>query len=55
MGGAMTLRLALVCLLAALLAVGAGALAARWLPGWLVQIITLALLLIAFVWLQAVL
>lgn len=52
----MTWRLALICLLAALLAVGAGALLSTWgrAPGWLVQIVTFALLLIAFVWLGAV-
>ena len=52
----MTLQLVLVCLLAALLAVGAGVLAARAaLPGWLCRIIELAVLLLAFVWLQQVL
>ena len=52
----MTLQLVLVCLLAALLAVGAGVLAARAaLPNWLCHIIELAVLLLAFVWLQQVL
>lgn len=46
----------LICLLAALLATGAGALCgALKLPGWLGRIVELAVLLLAFVWLQAVL
>jgi len=52
----MTLQLVLACLVAALLAVGASVLAARAaLPGWLCRIIELAVLLLAFVWLQQVL
>lgn len=52
----MTLQLAALCFLAAAVAVGlASALAATPLPGWLVRIIELALLLIVFVWLRAVL
>lgn len=51
----MSVILVLICLLAALLAVGAGVLCARaGLPGWLCQIVMLAVLLLAFVWLQAV-
>jgi hypothetical protein len=48
----------LICLLAAVLSVGAGALLAALIPtipGWLLDIIRLFVLLIAFVWLQAVL
>jgi hypothetical protein len=45
----------LICLLAALLATGAGALcAALKLPDWIGRIVELAVLLLAFVWLQAV-
>jgi uncharacterized Tic20 family protein len=52
----MTLQLVVACLVAALLAVGASVLAARAaLPGWLCRIIELAVLLLAFVWLQQVL
>jgi len=53
----MTLKLALVCLLAALLAVGAGTLLASSprAPGWLVRIVELAVLLIASLWLQTIL
>jgi hypothetical protein len=52
----MTLQLVLSCLVAALLAVGASVLAVRAaLPGWLCRIIELAVLLLAFVWLQQVL
>jgi hypothetical protein len=52
----MSLALALICLLAALLAVGLGVLCDRaGLPAWLCRIIELAALLLAFVWLQAVL
>lgn len=52
----MTIALALICLLAALLAVGAGALcAALKFPDWLCEIVKLATLLLAFMWLQAVL
>jgi hypothetical protein len=52
----MTIVLTLICLLAALLAVGVGELCARLaLPGWLCEIIKLAVLLLCFVWLQAVL
>lgn len=54
----MSLILALVCLLAAVLAVGVGALLAALIPaipGWLLDIIRLTVLLLAFVWLQAVL
>ena len=49
----MTLPLILICLLAALLATGAGALcAALRRPGWLCRIVELAVLLLAaFVWL----
>lgn len=47
----------LICLLAALLAVGVGALLSAWppAPGWLVRIVEFAVLLAAFVWLQTVL
>ena len=53
----MTLKLFLICLLAALLAVGLGTLLSTWTsaPGWLVRIIEYALLLAAFVWLQTIL
>ncbi len=52
----MTIPLLLICLLAALLAVGAGVLCARLaLPGWLCHIVELSVLLLAFVWLQKVL
>lgn len=53
----MTIVLFLICLLAALLAVGVGALLSAWppAPAWLVRIVELAVLLAAFVWLQAVL
>lgn len=54
----MTLVLALICLLAAALAVGLGALLEALvpkIPGWLLDIIKLTVLLLAFVWLQAVL
>jgi hypothetical protein len=52
----MTLQLVLACLVAALLAVGASVLCARAaLPSWLCRIIELAVLLLAFVWLQQVL
>lgn len=53
----MTLVLALTCLLAALLAVGVGALLGmiQNAPGWLIQIIVFTVLLAAFVWLQSVL
>lgn len=52
----MTIVLVLICVLAALLAVGAGVLCGRLgLPGWLCRIVELAALLVAFVWLQAVL
>jgi hypothetical protein len=52
----MTLQVVLVCLVAALLAVGAHELALRAaLPSWLGRIIELAVLLLAFVWLQQVL
>jgi hypothetical protein len=52
----MTLQLVLACLVAALLAVGASVLCARAaLPGWLGRIVELAVLLLAFVWLQQVL
>lgn len=51
----MTIILVLICLLAALLAVGAGVLCNRaGLPGWLCRIVELAALLLAFMWLQAV-
>ncbi len=52
----MTWKLALICLLSALIAVGLGALLATWqrAPGWLIQIVTLAILLIAAFWLRAV-
>lgn len=44
-----------VCLLAALLSVGTGALCARaGLPGWLGAILSGFVLLLAFVWLQGV-
>lgn len=51
----MTWQLALICLLASLIAVAAGVLLATWqkAPAWLTQIVTLALLLLAFVWLRA--
>ena len=50
------LVLFLICLLAALIAVGVGELlGATPLPGWLVRIIEYAVLLAAFVWLQSVL
>lgn len=49
------MMLTLICLLAALLATGAGAVCeALKLPGWLGRIVELAVLLLAFVWLQAV-
>jgi hypothetical protein len=53
----MTLVLALVCFLAAAVAVGVAAALDAWppLPTWLVRIIELALLLIALLWLRAVL
>jgi hypothetical protein len=52
----MTLALFFICLLAALLAVGAGVLCgAAKLPGWLCRIVELVVLLLAFVWLQKVL
>jgi hypothetical protein len=52
----MTLQLALSSVLAALIAVGAGVLCVRaGLPGWLCRIIELAVLLLAFVWVQQVL
>jgi hypothetical protein len=50
------MKLSLICLLAALLATGAGAVCkALKLPDWLGRIVELAVLLLAFVWLQAVL
>lgn len=50
------INLTLICLLAALLSVGAGVLCARAsLPGWLGAIVSSAVLLLAFVWLQRVL
>ena len=49
----MTLQLALGCLVAALLAVGASVLCVRaGLPSWLCEIVKLAVLLVAFVWVQ---
>lgn len=54
----MSLLLALVCLFAAAIAVGAAALLAALIPaipGWLLDIIKLGLLLIAIFWLRAVL
>lgn len=52
----MTLALFLICLLAALLAVGDGVLCARLaLPGWLCRIVELAVLLVAYTWLPKVL
>ena len=52
----MTLPLALLCLLAAVLAAGAAALLSAWprLPGWLIDIIRLAILLIAIFWLRSI-
>jgi hypothetical protein len=51
----MTVPLLVICLVSALLAVGAGALCtALKLPGWLGRIVELAVLLLCFVWLQAV-
>ena len=53
---AMTLQLAIGCLVAALLAVGASVLCVRaGLPSWLCEIVKLAVLLLAFVWVQRVL
>ena len=53
---AMTLQLALGCLVAALLAVGASVLCVRaGLPSWLCESVKLAVLLLAFVWVQRVL
>jgi len=50
------LVLTLICLLAALLAVGAGELASRaGLSGVICRIVELAVLLVSFVWLQQVL
>ena len=52
----MTLQLVLSCLVAALLAVGAGVLCVRAaLPAWLCKIVKFAVLLLVFVWLQQVL
>ncbi len=53
----MSLPVALICLLAALLAVGLGTMLATWTkaPGWLVQIVTLAMLLLMYAWLPTVL
>jgi len=54
----MSLLLALVCFFAAALAVGLGALIAALIPaipGWLLDIIRLGVLLIAYLWLRAVL
>lgn len=51
----MDMPLFVVCLVSALLATGAGALCvALKLPGWLARIVELAVLLLVFVWLQAV-
>lgn len=54
----MTLLLALLCFVAAVVSVGLGALLAALipaLPGWLLDVIRLGVLLIAILWLQAVL
>lgn len=53
----MSLLLALVCLFAAVLAVGLAALLTALIPtipGWLVEIVKLAALLVAIFWLRAV-
>jgi hypothetical protein len=52
----MTLQLALACIMAALLAVGASVLCVRaLLPAWLCEIVKLAVLLLAFIWVQQIL
>lgn len=52
----MSLLLALICFFAAAIAVGlAQLLAASPLPAWVVEIIKLGMLIIAYLWLRAVL
>lgn len=45
------LILALICFLAAAIAVALHEIAARWLPGWLALIIMLTVLLLLYTWL----